>query len=90
MNGTGLWQPATSLEKHRFSNIRDPQLIKDKLVRQAEKRLGSKMGDRYKDIVLRCLEGKFDVVNDTKEDLKLQQTFRSKIVSVLQNAAENI
>ncbi|KAJ4025686.1 hypothetical protein NW752_003161 [Fusarium irregulare] len=86
----GLWQPATSLEKHGFAKVRDPQAIKDRLVRQAERRLGSKMGDKYKHIVLRCLEGRFDVVDDTKEDLKLQQAFRSKIVTVLQNAAENI
>ncbi|KAI9148806.1 Sodium transport ATPase 5 [Paramyrothecium foliicola] len=78
----GLWAPALTLEKHGFTRTHNPQAIKKQLIRQAEKRLGAKMGDKYKEIVLRCLQGSFDVVGDTKEDLKLQQAFRAQVVDV--------
>ncbi|KAK3326819.1 hypothetical protein B0H66DRAFT_169662 [Apodospora peruviana] len=84
----GLWQEALSLEKGRFAKIRDPLTIKKQLVKQAEKRLASKMGEKYKEVVLRCLEGRFEVANDTKEELKLQQSFRCNVVDVLERAAQ--
>jgi hypothetical protein len=34
--------------------------------------------------------GKFQGTNDTREDLKLQQAFRSQVVDVLEAAAENV
>ncbi|KAI1086826.1 hypothetical protein F5B19DRAFT_497971 [Rostrohypoxylon terebratum] len=68
----GLWQQATSLEKSGFANVRDPQSIKRHLVRHAEKRLASKMGEKYQKVVLTCLQNGFDVRDDSKEDLKLQ------------------
>jgi hypothetical protein len=60
------------------------------LIRHAEKRLSAKMGEKYKKIVIKCLRGEFEVTNDTKEDLKLQQIFRMQVVDVLQKTAENI
>jgi len=48
------------------------------------------MGERYKQVVLKCLSGDFGVVDDTKEDLKLQQAFRTQIVDVLERAAANV
>lgn len=48
------------------------------------------MGDKEKIFVLGCLGGGFDVIGDTKEDLELQQTFRTNVVNVVQDAAENI
>lgn len=48
------------------------------------------MGDRYKDVVVKCLKGDFHIQNDTKEDLKLQQAFRAQVVEVLQRAVENV
>ncbi|KAM7197222.1 hypothetical protein V8F33_005650 [Rhypophila sp. PSN 637] len=86
----GLWQEALSLEKGRFANVREPLTIKKQLVKNAEKRLGAKMGNRYRDVVVRCLEGRFEVVNDTKEELKLQQAFRETVVDVLERSANNI
>ncbi|KAG5811370.1 hypothetical protein H9Q74_006068 [Fusarium xylarioides] len=86
----GLWQPATSLEKYAFTKVQDPQAIKRRLIQQAEKRLGSKMGDRYKSVVLKCLQGDFAITDDTKEDLKLQQAFRAHVVDVLQKATASI
>jgi hypothetical protein len=86
----GLWQPALSLDKSNFSNVKDPMAIRKHLIRHAEKRLGSKMGEKYQNVVLTCLEGGFDVANDTKDDLKLQQAFRSQVVDVLEKASEFI
>ncbi|KAH6623972.1 hypothetical protein F5144DRAFT_497790, partial [Chaetomium tenue] len=86
----GLWKPVLTLEKSGFVKAKDPYAIQKYLVQHAEKRLGGKMGDRFRDIVLKCLKGQFDVDNDTKEDLKLQQAFRTQVVDVLQTSADNI
>ncbi|OCK87100.1 uncharacterized protein K441DRAFT_671229 [Cenococcum geophilum 1.58] len=86
----GLWQPALSLEKSGFTKVQYPHAIKKHLVRHAEKRLGAKMGDKYQNVVLKCLRGNFEVTDDTKEDLKLQQAFRAQIVDVLQKAADSV
>lgn len=86
----GLWQQATSLEKSGFANVRDPQAIKKQLLRHVEKRLASKMGEKYQQVVLTCLKNGFDVKDDSKEDLKLQQAFRTKVINVLENAAKYI
>ncbi|KAI2462995.1 hypothetical protein F4781DRAFT_426720 [Annulohypoxylon bovei var. microspora] len=86
----GLWQQATSLEKSGFANVRDPQAIKKHLVRHAEKRLASKMGEKYRQVVLTCLENRFDVKDDSKGDLKLQQAFRILVINVLENATKYI
>lgn len=79
-----------SLEKSGFTKVRDPHAIKKHLIRHAEKRLGAKMGDKYQNVVLKCLRGNFEVTDDTKEDLKLQQAFRAQIVDVLQKAADSV
>ncbi|OTB20384.1 hypothetical protein K445DRAFT_312833 [Daldinia sp. EC12] len=86
----GLWQQATSLEKSGFTKVRDPYAIKKQLVRNAEKRLASKMGEKYKQAVLKCLENGFNVVDDSREDLRLQQAFRSQVINVLEDAAKCI
>lgn len=78
------------MEKYAFTKVQDPQAIKRRLIQQAEKRLGSKMGDRYKSVVLKCLQGDFAITDDTKEDLKLQQAFRAHVVDVLQKATASI
>lgn len=86
----GLWQQATGLDKSGFANVRDPQAIKKQLLRHAEKRLASKMGEKYREVVMTCLQNRFDVKDDSKEDLKLQQAFRAKVINVLENAAKYI
>lgn len=86
----GLWAPAISLQSNRFATAKNPKVIQDQLVKQAKKRLASHLGDKYRDLVLKCLTGDFGVTNDTKEDLKLQQAFRSQVVDVLKRATENV
>lgn len=87
---TGLWEPALSLEKNSFAHVKNPKAVRDQLRKHAEQRLGSRVGEKYKNIVLQCLGRQFDVSNDTKEDLKLQQAFRSQVVDVLEAAAEHV
>lgn len=86
----GLWEPALTLEKNSFSNAKDPKAVRAQLKKHAESRLPSRVGEKYKDIVVTCLTGQFGVINDTKEDLKLQQAFRGQVVDVLEAAAENV
>ncbi|RDL32383.1 uncharacterized protein BP5553_08839 [Venustampulla echinocandica] len=86
----GLWEPAITLEKNQFKHARDPYVIQAQLQKQTARRLGSRMGERYKQVVLKCLSGDFGVVDDTKEDLKLQQGFRTQVVDVLERASANV
>jgi hypothetical protein len=48
------------------------------------------MGEKYKQLVLKCLAGEFSVRDDTKEDLKLQQAFRDQVVDVLERVCANV
>lgn len=86
----GLWEPAITLEKNKFMFAKNPQSIKARLVTHAERRLESKVGGKYRDVVLKCLNGDFGIQNDSKEDLKLQQAFRGQVVDVLERAAQNV
>jgi hypothetical protein len=86
----GLWQRAITLEKNHFKTARDPFVIRAQLTKQAQRRLGDKMGEKYQQVVLTCLAGDFGVVNDTREDLKLQQAFRTQVVDVLERIASYI
>lgn len=79
-----------TLEKNSFANSKDPKAVRSQLKKHAESRLPSRVGEKYKEIVVSCLTGNFKVTNDTREDLKLQQAFRSQVVDVLEAAAENV
>ncbi|UKZ69954.1 uncharacterized protein TrAtP1_010957 [Trichoderma atroviride] len=82
----GLWQPALALKKSGFARVQT-KTITEILIRHAEKRLGAKMGEKYQAVVLACLRGNFQCSDDTKEDLKLQEAFRSQVVDVLEKIA---
>ena len=84
----GLWEPAIKLEKNMFAHARDGYAIQSQLIKHATKRLESRVGKKYRDAVIKCLTGKFDVRDDNKEDLKLQQAFRTQVVDVFENAAK--
>ncbi|KAI9692661.1 MAG: hypothetical protein M1820_009495 [Bogoriella megaspora] len=83
----GLWQRAITLEKNMFKTAHDPFVIRAQLLKQASRRLGDKMGEKYQQVVIACLTGEFGVQNDTREDLKLQQAFRTNVVDVLEKIA---
>ena len=90
----GIWRPAINLEKHRFANAKDsegrPFGITPHLIKHAQKHLEKPMGQKYRDIVLKCLTNSFGVVDDNKEDLKLQQAFRSQVLETLRKIAVTI
>jgi hypothetical protein len=73
-----------------FADVKDPYAIQKQLVKYAQQRLESKVGKKYRDVVLICLTGDFEVTDDTKEDRLLQQAFRSKVVAVLEAAAHSL
>ena len=83
----GLWQPAIELEKSKFAQVTKGGNIQRHLLKHASIRLESKVGPKYRDIVVKCLTGDFGIFDDNKEDLKLQQAFRSQVVDVLEKAA---
>ncbi|KAA8899142.1 hypothetical protein FN846DRAFT_960926 [Sphaerosporella brunnea] len=86
----GLWQPAVELERGGFATVTDPRGIQKQLQKHASKRLRDKVGEKYTNIVLKCLAGDFNVPNDTKDDLKLQMLFRESVISVLEKAAQSV
>lgn len=85
-----IWQAAISFRKHGFSRVEDPAAFQRYLIRQAEKRLETLVGEKYKNIVVKRLQGDFGIKDDTKEELKLQQAFRDQVVDVLERSPENI
>ena len=86
----GLWEPAIKLEKNMFAYASNSHAVQAQLIKHAQKRLESRVGRKYKDIVIKCLTGQFGVQDDTKEDLKLQQAFRTQVVDVLETAANYV
>ncbi|KAJ5151045.1 uncharacterized protein N7482_010297 [Penicillium canariense] len=86
----GLWEPAVKLEKNMFSHANNPRAVQAQLIKHAQRRLESRVGKKYKEVVIKCLTGEFGVEDDTKEDLKLQQAFRHQIVDVIEMAANYV
>lgn len=86
----GLWEPAIKFQKDMFSTATNPRAVKEQLIKYAQRRLDSRVGLKYKNIVIKCLTGNFGVEDDTKEDLKLQQAFRHQVVDVIELAANSV
>jgi hypothetical protein len=84
---TGLWQPAISLERENFKRAQDQFMIQKYLIRRASKDLPLQVGEKYKNVVLRCFSSDLQVENDTTEGLGFQQAFRTKVVDILEQAA---
>jgi hypothetical protein len=84
----GLWQPAITLGKNHFCTARDAFVIQAQLSKQAQRRLGDKMGEKYQNVVILCLTGEFGV--DADDDLKPQQAFRTQVVDVLDRIAKAV
>lgn len=86
----GLWEPAITLEKNMFKTASNSKAIQAQLVKHAQKRLQTRVGKKYKDIVVKCLTGDFGVTDDTRDDLNLQQAFRTQVVDVIEMAANYV
>ena len=84
------WEPAIKLEKNMFAHAIHSYAVQVQLMKHAQKRLESRVGRKYEDIVIKCLTGQFGVQDETKEDLKLQQAFRARVVGVLETAANYV
>lgn len=81
----GLWEPALKLQTRMFAHVENHRTVQAQLLKHAQRRLEPKVGRRYKEVVLKCLTGDFEVENDTREDLKLQQAFRHQVIDVIEN-----
>lgn len=86
----GLWEPALKLEQNMFAHASNAYAVQSQLIKHAQRRLESRVGKKYKEIVIKCLTSNFDVTDDTKEDLKLQQAFRTQVVDVLEMASNYV
>ena len=88
----GIWSSALTIGGTGIGDARNPRKVQAWYIRQAERRLESRMGRRYKEIVLRCLKGEFGINpgTDTVSELRLQQGFRRKVVDVLERAKDNV
>lgn len=88
----GIWSTALTIGGTGIGDARNPRKVQAWYIRQAERRLESRMGRRYKEVVLRCLTGEFGIApgTDTMSELRLQQEFRRKVVDVLERAKDNV
>jgi hypothetical protein len=88
----GVWESALIIGGTGIGDGRNPLKVKKWYLKQAERRLESKMGRKYKELVLRCLTGEFGIRAgmDYQSELKLQQAFRREVVDVLERAVENV
>lgn len=86
----GLWEPALKLQTSMFAHVENHRTVQAQLIKHAQRRLEPKVGRRYKEVVLKCLTGDFEVENDTREDLKLQQAFRHQVIDVIEQAANHV
>lgn len=88
----GMWRRATTLVHHDASRIADPFGITNSLAARARKHLGFSASSRYRNVVLRCLEGRFEPDHDVDNeaavvaadsDTLLASRFRSSVVDEL-------
>ena len=69
----------------------NPVESKSVLMKHANKTLGFRAGERYQQIVLKCLDGGF-AATESKDtmDSKLQLRFMKEVVDALQDASEHL
>ena len=60
------------------------------LIKRAEKYLEARVGEKYKNVVLRCLKGDFGHGDARAEGSSMLQDFRIEVVDILRNAADNV
>jgi hypothetical protein len=86
----GLWEPAINLKKVIVAGASNAYEVQSLLIKHAQKHLEHRVGRKYKEVVIKCLTGNFDVMDDTNEDLKLQQAFRTQVVDALEMASNYV
>ena len=85
----GLWEPAIRLERNMFAHTGNAYAVQPQLIKHAQKSLESRVGRKYK-VDIKFLTGSFGVEDDTRDDLKLQQAFRTQVVDVIEMAANYV
>jgi hypothetical protein len=78
------------MQKVRAAYQHSARSLQSLLMQHAQRWLSRRMGDKYRDIVVKCLGGHFVMAEDTREELNLQQTFRAEVVDVLERSLAGI
>ncbi|KAL8654237.1 MAG: hypothetical protein Q9226_003513 [Calogaya cf. arnoldii] len=81
----GLWEPIINFDAKKGGEpvkerYRDAVTTKDRLLRHTNKRLGFYAGEKYQDLVVKCLKGDFgDLSGDDKIGSQLQRQFGEEV-----------
>lgn len=95
----GLWEKAISVGGNNFEKLgTEPhqkstgheKKVSRALLHQAERRLGHRCGNRFRDSVCRCLSGSFGVAQDDALETNLQGVFREVVVNELKKLADSV
>jgi hypothetical protein len=78
------------MQKVRVVYQQGAKSLQSLLIQHAGRFLSRKMGDKYRDIVVKCLGGRFVLADDTREELNLQQAFRAEVVDVLERSLDGV
>ena len=78
------------MQKVRAAYQQGARMLQSLLIQHARRWLSRRMGDKYRDIVVKCLSGHFVMSGDTREELNLQQAFRAEVVDVLERSLAGI
>lgn len=86
----GLWEPAETMGGNNFQAVKQiPTAISGALLKQAERRLAHRCGDKFREVVVRCLKGNFGIAPemDDRLDSELQEKFRKCVLENLKELA---
>ncbi|KAH6683400.1 hypothetical protein B0J14DRAFT_146440 [Halenospora varia] len=89
----GLWKQARTISKSGFSKVKSGAPVKEKLESWAsDLKLGSAMGRRYQEIVLKCLQGDFGEFRGTakEQEVEFLERFNTEIVDVLDDIVQTL
>lgn len=86
----GLWESITQLDGGALLNPAPNSSIpetaeatQNRLLKHAKRRIPFHAGEKYQQVVLRCLQGAFGVELDDRLGSRLSAEFKSKVVDVL-------
>lgn len=86
----GLWKQARTISKSGFSRVMSGLPVKEKLESWAsDLKLGSAMGRRYQEIVLKCLQSDFGEFRGSakEQEVEFLERFNTDVSKTMLNAA---
>lgn len=97
----GLWESIENLDSGKFlyddegipHSVENSNAVKTKdlLIEYANKKLGFRAGERYQQVVLKCLDGSFEAPKGNgSTGSELQLRFMKDVVDVLQDESEHV